>query len=1360
MSGGPNSALLLAAYLCERGEWVRLISTNVAFDQKKSSELYAHIDTLFQRPVQRERILLVDGLNQTTGVNIGANDLFFATAWWTAQIARDAVKKTIYRDFIYLIQDFEPLLHSASSFHARALETYGLPHIPVINTKLLLDHLAQEACGCYRDENFVKKALYFEPAIDRASFFPTSKANSPSTQQRKVLLFYARPTMAQRNLFEVGLIALRRAVAAGYITDEHWEVLAIGEKLEPISLGNGVTLKPVPWMSFNDYAERIRTADLLLSLMLSPHPSYPPLEMAASGNLVVTNSYSVKDETRLRSISPNIIVAAPNVDSIASALQRTVGKINAGLSSCDPTGSMSYPSSWHESFSALLPQLEQRIHAVRIERRSHINHVRNPYLKHKEDSYTEFKASRLSTRRSQGPYFQMPGLLSFVSPTFNTSPEYLEELAASVFLQDGGTNFEWLILDNGSTDGATIECLRTLAKHPCVRLERVDQNLGIIGGMRYCLEHATGRYIIPLDSDDVIEPDCVHVLTKELQDKGFPALAYTDEDKLDKDRFVCPYFKPDWDPVLFLHSCYIAHLCVIDREKGLSLGLYSDKKSEGCHDWDSFIRFMNAGYFPHHIPEVLYSWRIHQQSTAQNIGSKSFISSSHQALLSQFLKGTTAPHLELTLSSLFSAGVDWWFKRKRVHPKSYATIHIGNEKLNSVSSLSNSNEHFHIDQEEGIAALENTLIKVKSELVHIVWDGIVPDGDEWSWDAMGLMDLFPDTVMVGGSLHDGTSILGGPMVFGFGNGCDCPDRGRQLGDPGFFAQMWKPHSVSAISSGHCVVLTSFLKEVIPQLISLKGSIAYLGPCLGALAREGGKRVLFSPFMRARARMVPESLATPECLSRFLTRFWNLIPDEKLLSPRLGINAKSAYLPVPAIERLQHLENLKHAKLPYPEELSLIQQHRIEKYPLPAEPPSFTLLTTIYERTNMALLDALAESIMLQSLPATQWVIVAHGPIPQDQLEKVRSKAKSIWQATLIEKDQPLGIIGAMRLALDHAHGAYIVPVDADDLITVDALQILAHEIKKLSEPDLIYSDEDLLIQDVPCHPYSRGPFDPLLHSSNSCIWHLCAIKRESALHFNLYTDPGANWCHDWDTVLRISEGRGRIEYVSEVLYHWRQHPISVSNKPTGESPSLDSVRHELKKHIAKTSRPDLFFIDKWPICPVELYIARREREKPPFVWMDEILDPSLAQTLPSDAIVVVTSGDVIIDRESTFNEVARIFELYPDVGAVGGRVIDKQGKITDGCYLRNGAHGFSNCLEGVANDNPGKFNIFFKIQTASKTGSRLAFFRLSALVEKKVPFELFATHPSSWISGVCEKLTQDNKWRIAYSPRVSAQTCV
>ena len=57
----------------------------------------------------------------------------------------------------------------------------------------------------------------------------------------------------------------------------------------------GHKLRNLGKLTMQDYDRVLRTAQIGLSLMLSPHPSYPPLEMAAYGMVVVTNRYGTKD---------------------------------------------------------------------------------------------------------------------------------------------------------------------------------------------------------------------------------------------------------------------------------------------------------------------------------------------------------------------------------------------------------------------------------------------------------------------------------------------------------------------------------------------------------------------------------------------------------------------------------------------------------------------------------------------------------------------------------------------------------------------------------------------------------------------------------------------------------------------------------------------------------------------------------------------------------------------------------------------------------------------------------------------------------------------------------------------------------
>src|SRR5204863_9179756 len=151
-------------------------------------------------------------------------------------------------------------------------------------------------------------------------------------------------------------------------------------------------------------------------------------------------------------------------------------------------------------------------------------------------------------------------------------------------------------------------------------------------------------------------------------------------------------------------------------------------------------------------------------------------------------------------------------------------------------------------------------------------------------------------------------------------------------------------------------------------------------------------------------------------------------------------------------------------------------------------------------------------------------------------------------------------IAGMRKCLEVAEGEYVIPFDADDVLVRDALETLSEEIANSAGPSFLYSDEDMLVDDLPTAPYLRPDWDPVLNLCTSYAFHLCAFRRHDALELGVYTDSAVEWCHDWDTITRFADsGHGPV-HVSEILYHWRTHRASSTNRPRPYEGSLESQR--------------------------------------------------------------------------------------------------------------------------------------------------------------------------------------------------------
>ncbi len=350
LSGGPNTALNIGYRLAARGVPVRFFSTDIALDPEPEL-LFEHMRRLSGIDERLENVELVDASDRGTTVGIGERDVFMATAWWTAQMIHWSLPLMRTQRFIYLVQDIETVLHDHSSQWALAQQTYSMDFLPVVNHPLLFEHLVSNRVGRFADPELAERALVIDPAIDRAHFHP----EAPEPGRKRRLLFYARPMIARRNLFEVGLAGLRLAAKRGVFDGADWEVAGMGEHFDPIELTEHHRLECLPWMNFEGYARAMRQSDVLLSLMLSPHPSYPPLEMAACGGVTVTNRYGCKTAERMASISPRILAAEPDPESVAVAIAEAVERSDAERHRRAEAPDIAAPPDWDTSLAHIVP---------------------------------------------------------------------------------------------------------------------------------------------------------------------------------------------------------------------------------------------------------------------------------------------------------------------------------------------------------------------------------------------------------------------------------------------------------------------------------------------------------------------------------------------------------------------------------------------------------------------------------------------------------------------------------------------------------------------------------------------------------------------------------------------------------------------------------------------------------------------------------------------------------------------------------------------------------------------------------------------------------------------------------------------
>jgi len=225
------------------------------------------------------------------------NDVFIATTWWSAYMLFPFIQwqNSVFHKnhkLIYLIQDYEPGFQAWSSRYILAESTYRHYEetIAIFNTKLLMDFFQIEGYKFVRE-------YYFEPVLNKD--LKEILIRTSCLKRKKQMIVYGRPSV-DRNCFEIIVGAVRELIKTSQEA-KNWEFLSLGETHPDIDLGDGKLLKSKGKVSLTEYANIMLESSVGLSLMISPHPSYPPLEMSTFGVITITNSYKNKNLKKFNS---------------------------------------------------------------------------------------------------------------------------------------------------------------------------------------------------------------------------------------------------------------------------------------------------------------------------------------------------------------------------------------------------------------------------------------------------------------------------------------------------------------------------------------------------------------------------------------------------------------------------------------------------------------------------------------------------------------------------------------------------------------------------------------------------------------------------------------------------------------------------------------------------------------------------------------------------------------------------------------------------------------------------------------------------------------------------------------------------
>ncbi|HEY5066523.1 MAG TPA: class I SAM-dependent methyltransferase [Xanthobacteraceae bacterium] len=272
-------------------------------------------------------------------IPIDRDDFFLTTSWWTTRATRSAVPAN---QIVYMLGEDERLFYPAGDDYLLCGETLSDPDIfYAVNSRVLFEHL--------QTNGLAPGGVAFEPAFSSTAYYP---AKPRAENGRRQFFFYGRPNNL-RNLYWRGVSAIAAAIDEEIFDPEKWDFTFLGKDINEMLLPRRVRPRIMNDASREDYLELVRRADIGLSLICTPHPSYPPFDLAASGAVVVTNRFGSK--TDLSQYSPNILCVEPSLPGLVAGLRSAVALAKDREERIANIARFAMPRDWE---SALAPVID------------------------------------------------------------------------------------------------------------------------------------------------------------------------------------------------------------------------------------------------------------------------------------------------------------------------------------------------------------------------------------------------------------------------------------------------------------------------------------------------------------------------------------------------------------------------------------------------------------------------------------------------------------------------------------------------------------------------------------------------------------------------------------------------------------------------------------------------------------------------------------------------------------------------------------------------------------------------------------------------------------------------------------------
>ena len=221
---------------------------------------------------------------------------------------------------------------------------------------------------------------------------------------------------------------------------------------------------------------------------------------------------------------------------------------------------------------------------------------------------TKHAVAQAELSMQQDDSFDASTSFSVVVVAHDASPEALHETVDSVLEQSYG-HLELVLVNSAPGNARLASVVRELELADArVHSVPLGADFGTAAATSEGIDAATGDFVCLLGENDLLAPDALWCFADEVSGRPDTDMLYSDEDRIEHGRHVCPHFKPDWDPDLILSGDYVGGLLAVRTDLLHDMETMG-RELDGAESYHLALAASRGARHIAHVPRVLYHAR-------------------------------------------------------------------------------------------------------------------------------------------------------------------------------------------------------------------------------------------------------------------------------------------------------------------------------------------------------------------------------------------------------------------------------------------------------------------------------------------------------------------------------------------------------------------------------------------------------------------------------------------------------------------------------------------------------------------------------------------------------------------------------